>query len=195
LSRLILLALLAALLYVASLVVLPVEEVRIVGVHHLKETQVENAVGVYPGDPWLWVGSSKLTTLLKNPWVLRASLSRPKVGLVVVKLVEREAVATLTTPQGKVGLAADATPLPGAKPVGPLISGFGRNRLREALQIAALLPAAESISYDPTGFTVNWEGRRLWIRSVSKLRAWLSRVNMMHGKDIAIYSWGVSVRQ
>jgi cell division protein FtsQ len=195
LSRLILLALLAALLYVASLVTLPVERVTVVGNQHLPRAAVVKAVGVFPGDPWLWAGQGRLAGLRRNPWIATAKLLRPRVGEVVIEVQERKPVATLRTPADSYGVAADGTLLPGAKRVGPLISGFGGDRLKEALQIAVLLPAARKISYDPTGFTVDWKGKRLWVQDLENLRVWLSRVNKIRGNEIAIYTWGVSSRQ
>ncbi len=195
LSRLILLGLLAAVLYVASLVLLPVEQVVVTGNQHLSEQQVLAAVGVYPGDPWLWATPARLRELRENPWVAAAKLRRPAIGRVVIEVEERRPVATLVTPEGQYGVAADATLLPGAPPREPVISGFGGDRLREALQIAALLPGVKNIYYDPTGFTVDWKGKRLWIQDLKNLQVWLSRVDEMQGNDIAIYTWGVSIRQ
>jgi len=195
LSRIVLVGLLAAILYVASLVLIPVEKVVVVGNQHLGEAQVLAAVGVYPGDPWLWATPGRVRSLEQNPWVAGAVLRRPRLGEVVIEIQERQPVATLKTPEGSYGVAADATLLPGAKPREPVISGFGGDRLREALQIAALLPGVKNINYDPTGFTVDWKGRRLWIQDLKNLQVWLSRVDMMQGDDIAIYAWGVSIRQ
>lgn len=195
LSRAILIGLLAAVLYVASLTVLPVERVTVAGNQHLSRARVMAAVGVYPGDPWLWATPARLERLLQDPWVASASLQRPRAGEVVITIKERRPVATLQTPEGRFGVAADGTLLPGAPPREPLITGFGGDRLREALKIAALLPGVKNINYDPTGFTVDWKGRRLWIQDLENLQVWLSRVDMMQGNDIAIYTWGVSIRQ
>ncbi|WP_457637010.1 cell division protein FtsQ/DivIB [Oceanithermus sp.] len=195
LSRVILIGLLAAVLYVASLVVLPVERVVVTGNHHLSRAEVLAAVGVYPGDPWIWATRAHIKDLLENPWVASAELQRPRVGEVVIAIEERHPVATLQTPSGTFGVAADGTLLPGAPPTEPLITGFGGDRLREALQIAALLPGVKKINYDPTGFTVDWKGKRLWIQNLDGLQVWRSRVDKMQGKDIAIYTWGVSIRQ
>jgi len=195
LSRLILIGLLAATIYVASLVLLPVERVVIVGNQHLSRNEVMRVVGVYPGDPWLWATPARLEQLLQNPWVAAASLQRPHTGEVVITIKERRPTATLQTPEGRFGVANDGTLLPGAELHEPLITGFGGNRLHEALQIANLLPGVKKINYDPTGFTVDWKGRRLWIQDLKNLQVWLSRVDMMQGNDIAIYTWGVSIRQ
>ena len=195
LSRLILLGLLAATLYAASLVLLPVQSVVVVGNHHLSRAEVLKSVGVFQGDPWLWAGSNRLEELRANPWVASAQLLRPRVGEVVVEISERKPVATLITPEERFGVAADGTVLPGAAPVGPEISGFGGDRLREALQIATLIPDASKISYDPTGFTVDWKGKRLWVHDLERLRVWLASADKIRGNEIAIYTWGVSIRQ
>jgi len=193
-SRLILLGLLAATLYVASLVLWPIETVEIEGLAHLDRTAVQRSLDLYPGDPWLWAGSRHLERLRENPWVLEARLERPAPGYVRVRVTERKPVATLVTENGKLGLAADGTRLPDADPVEPEIEGFGTDRTLEALQIAALLPEAHRIAYSPAGFTVDWEGRHLWIRDLENLRVWLPRVKMLRGNDVAVYTWGVSIR-
>jgi cell division protein FtsQ len=194
-SRLVLVLLLGATLYVASLVVWPVEQVVVAGHVHLDRQAVLALADLYPGDPWLWATNHSLARLRADPWVLEARLERPRIGVVRIVVRERVPVATLQTPAGLVGLAADGTRLPGAEPTGPVIEGFGEDRTLEALQIAALLPDAERISYNPAGFTVDWEGRHLWIRSLENLRVWMPRVNMIRGNDVAIYSWGVSIRR
>jgi len=195
LSRAVLLGLLAATLYVASLILLPVEKIVVTGNQHLGQEEVLAVLDVYPGDPWLWATPSRVSRLLSNPWVANAQLKRPKLGELLIVLEEREPVATLKTPEGSFGVAADGTLLPNAPAREPVISGFGGDRLHEALQIAALLPGVKNINYDPTGFTVDWKGRRLWIQDLENLQVWLSRVNSMQGDDIAIYTWGVSIRQ
>ncbi len=194
-SRAVLLGLLLATLYVASLVVWPIERVEIQGLEHLDRAQVQARLDLYPGDPWLWAGAGRLRPLLEDPWVREARLERPRPGIVRVRVVERKPVATLVTPEGVVGLAADGTRLPGAEPTGPRIEGFGADRTLEALQIAALLPEAKRITYNPAGFTVDWEGRHLWIRNLENLRVWLPRVKMLRGNDVAVYTWGVSIRR
>ena len=194
-SRLVLAFLLGATLYVASLVAWPIEQIEVVGIAHLERARVLEVADLYPGDPWLWATSGRLEALRNDPWVLEARLERPRVGAVRIVVRERVPVATLATAEGSVGLAADGTRLPGAEPTGPLIEGFGNDRTLEALQIAALLPTAERIAYNPAGFTVDWEGRHLWIRNLENLRVWLPRVNMIRGNDVAIYSWGVSIRR
>jgi len=195
LSRLILLSLLAAILYVASLILLPIDTISVTGNQHLNQTEILAALDIYPGDPWLWATPARVSKLLNNPWVANAVLKRPQLGQVVIVVSERRPVATLKTPEGDFGVAADGTILPGAPPREPQITGFGGDRLREALRIAALLPGVKNINYDPTGFTVDWKGRRLWIQDLKNLQVWLSRVGTMQGNDIAIYTWGVSIRQ
>ena len=194
-SRALLLGLLAATLYVASLVLWPIERVEVEGAAHLERARVLALANLYPGDPWLWATPQKLAALRREPWVREAVLERPRIGVVRIVLRERTPVATLATPAGTVGLAADGTPLPGAEATGPVIEGFGGDRTLQALEIARLIPEAERIRYDPAGFTVDWGARQLWVRSLENLRVWLPRVNMLRGNDVAIYSWGVSIRR
>lgn len=195
LTRFLLAALVGATLYTASLVVWPIQHIAVAGTDHLNRNQVLELANLYPGDPWLWATNRKLSALRQNPWVLTARLDRPRIGEVRIILHERVPVATLTTPNGPVGLAADGTRLPGAAATGPRIEGFGDDRTLEALHIVQLLPTAERISYSPAGFTVDWEGKRLWIRDADNLRVWLPRVKKMRVNKVAIYPWGVSIRQ
>ena len=65
----VLLLILGASLYVASLVAVPVEEVRVEGLRHLSREAVLQTLRLAPGDPWLWVWGNRLRPLLENPWV------------------------------------------------------------------------------------------------------------------------------
>ncbi len=194
-SRLVLVLLLGVTLYIASLVIWPIEELYLDGNSHLDRGQILALTDIYPGDPWLWATNRKLRSLRDSPWVLEARMERPRIGVLRIVIRERVPVATLYTSEGPVGLAVDGTRLPGAKSSGPVIEGFGEDRTMEALQVAALIPAAEHITYNPAGFTVDWGGRRLWIRSLEYLRMWLPHVSSIRGSDVAIYSWGVSIRR
>lgn len=85
----VLLLILGASLYVASLVAVPVEEVRVEGLRHLSREAVLQTLRLAPGDPWLWVWGNRLRPLLENPWVAEAHLEKPALGQVVVRVRER----------------------------------------------------------------------------------------------------------
>ena len=60
----VLLLILGASLYVASLVAVPVEEVRVEGLRHLSREAVLQTLRLAPGDPWLWVWGNRLAAAI-----------------------------------------------------------------------------------------------------------------------------------
>ncbi len=194
-SRLLVVVLALATAYVASLVVLPIERVEVEGITHLTKPEVQRLTGLYPGESWLWATSFKLRALRADPWVKDARIERPSLGVVRVRVTERVPVATLVQGGERLGLAADGTVLPGAPRVGPEIQGFGPDRTREALEIARLFPDATSIHYTPAGFSVNWQGRKLWAPDARSLRAVADRARMSASTEYYAYAWGVSLRR
>ncbi|AEB12187.1 FtsQ-type POTRA domain-containing protein [Marinithermus hydrothermalis] len=195
-SRLLVAVLALATAYVASLVVLPIEKVEVVGTAHLTKPEVQRLTGLYPGESWLWATSFKLRALRADPWVKAARIERPALGVVRVVVTERVPVATLVRgKEERLGLAGDGTVLPGAPRVGPEIQGFGPDRTREALEIVRLFPDATSIHYTPAGFSVNWQGRKLWAPDARSLRAVADRARMSASTEYYAYTWGVSLRR
>lgn len=125
----VLLLILGASLYVASLVAVPVEEVRVEGLRHLSREAVLQTLRLAPGDPWLWVWGNRLRPLLENPWVAEAHLEKPALGQVVVRVRERRPFLPLETGDA---LAEDGVLLP-KEPPRPRAPGAGVGPLpREA---------------------------------------------------------------
>lgn len=120
----VLLLILGASLYVASLVAVPVEEVRVEGLRHLSREAVLQTLRLAPGDPWLWVWGNRLRPLLENPWVAEAHLEKPALGQVVVRVRERRPFLPLETGDA---LAEDGVLLPQGAPLapGPRVRGVG----------------------------------------------------------------------
>lgn len=112
----VLLLILGASLYVASLVAVPVEEVRVEGLRHLSREAVLQTLRLAPGDPWLWVWGNRLRPLLENPWVAEAHLEKPALGQVVVRVRERRPFLPLETGDA---LAEDGVLLPQGAPSPP----------------------------------------------------------------------------
>lgn len=192
LTRLLLFALALATVYSASLVVFPIHTVEVSGLKHLTKPGVEAATSLFPGKPWLWVTAGDLDTLKQNPWVLAAHLTRPSVGVVHIQVQERTPAAILDQ-DGKKSLAADGTVLPGGALTGPVISGFGRDRLKGALSLLAVFPGSSAIYFTPAGYTVHWRGRIFWASDTELLRTMANRVRMEPDARVALYSWGVSL--
>lgn len=122
--RILLASLLAATLYVASLVLFPVEKIQVVGNKHLKEEDILARTRLYTGEPWLWIGPGRLYSLRQDPWVEDIRLEKPRVGEVVLVLRERQPLLPLA---GGDALATDGTLLPGGASAapGPIVEGQG----------------------------------------------------------------------
>ena len=206
--RVILASLLLATLGVGSLVVLPIEEVEVVGHKQLSPEQVQRTTGLEPGQPWLWAWPSRLEPLLKNPWVLSATLERPAPGRVRIVLQERTSLANILTAQGRFGLSRDGVLLPDAPPQTPLLEGRGAIPIADLLLLVQAFPEAKRIRYGVGGYQVLGEGLNVWGKDAKELQNW-ARVRKM-GRNSAsqvlahpairpsriyVYSWGVSARR
>jgi cell division protein FtsQ len=93
--RTILALLLLATLYVASLVLFPVEKVEVVGLRHLKPEDLLAKARLHPGDPWLWVLPQRLAPLQKDPWIAEVHLEKPRPGAVRLYVRERKPLLPL----------------------------------------------------------------------------------------------------
>ncbi len=189
--RTILASLILATLYVASLVLLPVEKVEVVGLRHLKEAEVLARVRLYPGEAWLWVAPSRVLPLLQDPWVAEARLEKPRPG--EVRLWVRERKPFLPLGDGA-ALAEDGTLLPGgaAWAPGPRVEGKGPLPKAELLALARAYPQAKALRYTPAGFWVELQGSLLFAPEVRFLLEY-AQVDRPLGSRIYLYSWGVSV--
>ncbi|KHG65782.1 cell division protein FtsQ [Thermus sp. 2.9] len=191
LVRALLLVLLAATLYVGSLVLFPVEKVEVVGLRHLKEEAVLAKAGLYPGAPWLWILPRRLSPLLQDPWVAEARLEKPKPG--VVRLLVREREPFLPLADGA-ALAKDGTLLPGGAPHarGPRVEGKGPLPKEALLALAKAYKGAKRLRYTPAGFYVELPGTVLFAPSAELLLEY-AQATWPKG-HVYLYSWGVSLR-
>jgi len=188
--RTLLAMLVLATLYVASLVLLPVERVEVVGLKRLKEEAVLARTRLLPGEPWLWVLPNRLHPLRQDPWVAEAHLEKPRVGQVRLVLREREPFLPL---EGGAALATDGTLLPGGAvwAPGPEVKGKGPLPTQALLALARAYPEAKRLRYTPAGFWVEWERGSLFAPTAELLLKY-AQAGRPEGK-VFLYSWGVSV--
>lgn len=184
--RLLLLGLLLATLYVGSLVLFPVEKIQVIGAHRLRPEEVVRTLGLWEGEPWLWVFPGRARLLLQNPWVREARLEKPRPKEILIRIEERTPIARLGN--GK-GLSRDGVILPKGEK-GPLVEGKGPLPTRAVIALVESFPKAERILYTPAGFWVEGEGWRLFAPDAALLVKW-AKVKAPKG-TVWIYPWGVS---
>ncbi|WP_460414431.1 FtsQ-type POTRA domain-containing protein [Thermus oshimai] len=189
--RWVLLGLLLATLYVGSLALFPVEEVRVEGLRHLREEEVLKALELAPGDPWLWVLPGRVKALGQNPWVAEARLEKPRVGAVRVVVRERKPFLPLEDGQA---LSEDGVLLPGGAPHahGPRVVGRGPLPKEALLALARAYPEARRLRYTPAGFWVELPEAVLFAPSAELLLKY-AQAPRPKGQ-VFLYSWGVSQR-
>lgn len=206
-------SLLAALLLLAVLAglwfLLPVRSVTVSGNKHLSSAQVQALSGLgapftgeRPGGGrsggWLYYGAWRAAGLRSSPWIASAQIVKRFPGRIELRVTERVASARWQTPDGKlVGVAWDGTVLPGAVPTGPLLLGWGPDRLPLARAAAQAFEryTVESVVYTPSGLTVRTAAGSIWSGTLDSLLKYSGSVKMFAGKNINIYPWGVSVQQ
>lgn len=149
--RAVLAALVLATAYVASLVLFPVERVEVLGLKRLEREEVLARTGLLPGEPWLWVLPNRLVPLQKDPWVAEATLEKPQIGVVRLRIREREPFLPLAN---GAALATDGTLLPGGAPLarGPRVEGQGPLPVPTLLALARAYPEARGSATAPRAF-------------------------------------------
>ena len=207
-TRALLAALLLATIGVGSRVVLPIEEIEVVGHKQLSPSQVQQITGLKPGEPWLWAWPFRLGPLLKNPWVLSAALERPAPGRLRIVLQERTPVANILIGKKRLGLSQDGLLLPDAPPQTPLLEGRGEIPLSDLLLLVQAFPEAKRIRYDVGGYQILGDRLDVWGGRAEELQDWakLRRIGKSEASLLAqptfgsytaiyVYSWGVSARR
>ncbi|GIW24484.1 cell division protein FtsQ/DivIB [Meiothermus sp.] len=207
--RAVLVALLLASLGVGSYVVLPIEEVEIVGNRQLSQAEIEQLTGLEPGRPWLWAWPYRLEPLQKNPWVKSAVLERPAPGRLRIVLEERTPVAHLLRDRRRYGLSQDGVLLPDAPAWGPTLEGRGELPMADLLLLIQTFPEARRIRYTVAGYQVLAANLNIWGKNVRELQDWaklrrmvksdasnpLAHPGALSESRIYVYSWGVSARR
>lgn len=208
-SRRFWLGLLAAVLLLGVLAALwflmPIRSVTVSGNRHLSAAQVEGLAGLTPPfyraerpGGWLFYGGWRARGLKTSPWLSSAQIVRRFPGQVEVTVSERTPEARWQKPDGSVvAIAWDGTVLPGAVPVGPLLVGWGPDRLTLARSVARAFGRynVESVRYTPSGLTIQTQAGTVWSGNLDSLLKYSGSVKMFAGKHINIYPWGVSVQQ
>lgn len=179
-------------LFMASQVVLPVEEVVVAGNQHLSAEEVLETTGLKAGTPWLWAAPRNLQTLLANPWVKNARLEKPAPGQLRIKLYERKQIATLRSADGDLGLAFDGMLLPGAPRLPPLIEGTGKPPVKDLVQLVKLFPGATTIRFSSAGFRIEGPSLKVWGANVKELQRWAKEHKMDTSAAVHVYPWGES---
>ncbi|WP_114313298.1 cell division protein FtsQ/DivIB [Thermus caldifontis] len=187
--RLLLASLFAATLYVASLVLFPVDKVVVEGNRHLQKEEILARTRLYAGEPWLWVGNGRLEALRQDPWVAEARLEKPRIGEVRLVLREREPLLPLADGNA---LATDGTVLPGGAHLakGPRVEGQGPLPVQDLLALARAYPEATRLRYTPAGFWVETP-QGVAFAPEAQLLVEYAQAGGPKGR-IYLYSWGVS---
>ncbi|WP_407636483.1 cell division protein FtsQ/DivIB [Deinococcus phoenicis] len=155
--------------------------------------------GLTPGFSWPYYGAWRAQGLAHSPWVQSAVVTRRFPDAVDVRVVERVPFARWQRPDGSVvALAEDGTVLPGARlpDTLPLLSGWGPDRLRDALFVARALGQynVQSVAYTPSGITAKTAGGTVWSGDLKNLLKYAGAIVQFPSKQIHIYPWGVSVQ-
>lgn len=180
---------------------LPIKAVQITGNRHLSLAQVKQLAGLSGEKPfgWLYYGLWRATGLQGEPWVASAQLKRIFPDRVEISLTERTPVAQVRASSGSLSvIAADGTTLPGAEATGPIISGWGPDRTQDALFAVRAFSRynVESVTYTPTGITVQTSKGTIWSGDIKLLLKYGQAIETQApGGRINLYPWGVSVQR
>lgn len=182
---------------------LPIRSVTVTGNRHLSAAQVEGLAGLTPPfygasrpGGWLYYGGWRAAGLRTSPWIASAQITRRFPGSVELNIAERVPAARWQQGAKVVVIAWDGTVLPGAAPTGPLLTGWGPDRLplvRSAAQAFGRY-TVESVRYTPSGVVVQTAQGTVWSGTLDSLLKYSGSVKMFAGKRINIYPWGVSVQ-
>ena len=200
-------ALLAGLLYL-SWAQVPVRQVVVSGNAFLPADEVRRLAGLPAGQApfgWLYYGHWKAKGLLASPWVASAEVVRQFPDTVRIQVTERRPLARWNR-SGKppVLLAEDGTVLPlgvGSVPgkfaALPVISGWGPERLNEALRLTGALSryTVQSVTYTPSGLSAQTATGTAWGGDLETFVKYAGSIGMYPNKQIHIYPWGVSVQE
>ena len=187
---------------------LPIREVQIQGQSHLTSAEVKRLAGLSQSQinvfgwrsfGWAYYGAWRAHGLTENPWIKSARLTRVFPDRVEIDITERVPVAQVRDRDGSLSvIAADGTPLPGATPIGPIISGWGPDRIKEALRAAEAFSRynVDSVTYTPTGMTVKTAIGTIWSGDPALLTKYGSAIETQAQRGrINLYPWGVSVQK
>jgi cell division protein FtsQ len=186
-----------------------VQYIQVSGNSRFTAQEVANLAGVAVGKPMLWITERQITSLASNPWIQKAQFIRAFPNAIHLQVTERVPVLTDTVQS----YAADGTVLSdvNAEARQSLIQlrGWGENRIKEALELVALVNAdtrhtnkLKMISYSSAGFTLQFElnaeqTKEIFTPSVEALKTqWASVMTLSEtSQSIALYPWGVTAHE
>lgn len=114
----------AAGLWVTTTPLFDLRTLRVSGNRHLSNVQVARLAGLSPTTNVVWLRAGAVADRIeRNPWVLRAHVSRALPGTVVVSIQERRAVAVVEAGKSLLLVSADAMIL-GPAPAGTRLPTF-----------------------------------------------------------------------
>lgn len=186
----------------------PIKTVQVSGNTHLTNGEVRRLAGL-PQDQspfgWLYYGAWKAKGLLASPWIVSAEVTRQFPDTVILAVSERQPFARWQRPgAGEVLVSEDGTTLPtGAGIVPgdlarlPVVTGWGPERLSEALRLTRALSryTVQSVTYTPAGFTAKTASGTAWGGDLETFVKYAGSIGMYPNKKIHIYPWGVSVQE
>ena len=205
---LVLSGLLAGVLLFLSWSQVPVKVVQVSGNTHLSSREVRRLAGL-PEDRspfgWLYYGAWKARGLLASPWIASAEVTRKFPDTVLLAVSERQPFARWQRPGGaEVLVAEDGTALPTGAGITPgdlarlpVVTGWGPERLPEALRLTRALSryTVQSVTYTPAGFTAKTASGTAWGGDLETFVKYAGSIGMYPNKKIHIYPWGVSVQE
>ncbi|AFZ65803.1 cell division protein FtsQ/DivIB [Deinococcus peraridilitoris] len=176
---------------------LPIRSIQVVGNKALSPARVAELAGVHKGFGWAFYGGWRAAALEQSPWIRRAKLIRIFPGTVRIEIEERTPSARIKQGAKEIVIDWDGVELPGARPRGPLISGWGPARTSDAIAAARLLARynVKSVDYTPSGLTIKTASGTAWSGSLVSLQKYAAGVTMNPSKRVNIYPWGVSVQE
>ncbi|MFN8510249.1 MAG: FtsQ-type POTRA domain-containing protein [Deinococcaceae bacterium] len=198
-------------LFVASLFYPSIDpkKISVTGLNHVSQTELLAEMNLQKPNPWLWYGIlQNAARHLDNPWIQRTRITKIFPNRLRIEITERTPRARLKTPEGEAVIDENGVVLPNAKPTGPLISGWGKDRTEEALEAIQALETLklkiDKVTYSPSGLRISTTQGSLWCESLDSLYKYASIVTQLKDnrpnlrtseRKINVYPWGVSVTQ
>jgi cell division septal protein FtsQ len=186
-----------------------VRYIQISGNSRFTAQEVASLAGVAVDKPMLWITEGQIKSLASNPWIQNAQFIRAFPSSVHIQITERVPIATDTVQT----YAQDGTVLPDVNATAREslihLRGWGENRVREALELVALVSAdtrhtnkLKMISYSSAGFTLQFATnteltREIFTPSVDALKTqWASVMTLSaSSQSVALYPWGVTAHE
>ncbi|MEZ4607233.1 MAG: FtsQ-type POTRA domain-containing protein [Deinococcales bacterium] len=197
-----------------------IEQIVVAGNHHHSREKILELARVQEGQSLFWVTAANLHFLAQDPWVKDVILQRHMPHELFIMIEERTPYAQVKlqvtdlahdlAQGGSYLYAADGTQLMYTVEDHPellQISGWGEERLEEALQILKLLSvfSPKMLHYNPSGFEVTLSQSKLFTPNIKMLQEHWTALSsqgialsdgsyQLKAQQISLYPWGVSVQ-